>query len=141
MYERTLFRMKRTHHTGCLFNRPTSAIPELPVRFDDDGILHGEFIATELQQGYDGRLHGGVIAALSDASMAQCLMGHGICGYTVDLSVKYRKPVRLHMPTSLAARIMGTALRGSLYEMKCEFFQHRLLVAGATGRFYRETNR
>ena len=139
-YERTLSRMKQEHHTDCLFNRPTSVIPDLPVRFDETGALHGDFTATELQQGYTGRMHGGVVAALADASMAQCLMGHGICGYTTHLSVKYRKPVMLHTPTKLIARITGTALGGSLYEMKCEFYQHRMLVAGASGRFYRDGN-
>ncbi|MBN1758047.1 MAG: PaaI family thioesterase [Chitinispirillaceae bacterium] len=137
-YDRMLLQMKRTHHIGCLFNRSTSVIPDIPVRFDDTGTLHSEFTATEEQQGYDGRMHGGVVAALIDASMAQCLMGHGVCGYTVDLTVKYRQPVMLHKPTRIAVRITGTALGDCIYEMKCELHQGRVLVAGANGRFYRK---
>ena len=137
-YEQTLRRMKAAHHSGCLFSRPTSVIPDIAVRFDDAGTLQGCFTPTEEQQGYNGRMHGGVIAALADAAMAQCLMGHGIDGYTIDLSVKYRKPVMLHTPTQIISLITGTALGGMLYEMKCDFFQQRMLVAGATGRFYRD---
>ena len=139
-YERMLRRMKADHHTGCVFNRQSSVLPDVPVHFDDAGALHGEFTATELQQGYNGRMHGGVVAALIDASMAQCLMGHGVSGYTVSLTVKYRRPVALHRPTRISTRITGTAIGGSVYEMKCDLYQGRIRVAGATGRFYRERN-
>jgi acyl-coenzyme A thioesterase PaaI-like protein len=130
--------MKTAHHAGCVFNRQSSVLPDVPVYFDDAGALHGAFTATESQQGYNGRMHGGMVAALIDASMAQCLMGHGISGYTVNLSVKYRQPVTLHQTTQIITRITGTAIGGSVYEMKCDLFQGRNRVAGATGRFFRE---
>ena len=136
-YERMLGELKKQHHEACVFNRQTSVIPDLPVWFDRAGVLHGTFTATELQQGYRGRMHGGVAAAIIDAAMAQCLMGHGICGYTVELSVKYRKPVLLHMPSRVRAWITGTSI-GCLYEMKCEIHQGHTRVVGASGRFYRQ---
>ena len=69
-----------------------SIVPGLRFRFADSGVLHGQFNCSDFQQ---AMIHWvmGVIAAIIDASMAQCLMGHGIVGYTVDLTVKYRKPV------------------------------------------------
>ena len=92
-FHNNLERLKRIHHSYCIFNRHSPFIPELQCSFDDEGVLHGAFTCTEKYQGYNGRVHGGAIAAIIDASMTQCLMGHGVVGYTADLSVKYRNPV------------------------------------------------
>jgi acyl-coenzyme A thioesterase PaaI-like protein len=42
-------------------------------------------------------VHGGVLAAIIDSSMAQCLMGHEVVAYTAELSIKYRKPVLIQL--------------------------------------------
>jgi len=126
-------RLRDIYHSGCLFN---CHIPWLNFHFDDSGILHGVFTCNESGQGYDNMVHGGVIAAIIDASMAQCLMGHGIVGYTTDLSIKYRKPVLIDTKTELKTSIEEVNI-GVLYSMKCEILQSRKLVAHATGRFYK----
>jgi len=109
-------------------------VPGLRFSFDDTGRLHGEFTCEDGHQGYDGMVHGGVIAAITDASMAQCLMGHDIVAYTADLTIKYRKPVKTHQPTVLTTHI-ETVNVGMLYTMSCEITQNRTLVAEAKARF------
>jgi acyl-coenzyme A thioesterase PaaI-like protein len=80
-------------------------------------------------------VHGGIIAAIIDASMAQCLMGHGIAGVTIELTVKYRKPVLIHKKTDITTRIESVNC-GVLHSLKCDIVQNHNLVVQGTGRFY-----
>ena len=117
-----------------MFSREPPIIPGLHFEFDDKGNLHGAFICNGSQQGYDGMVHGGVIAAIIDAAMARCLMGHGVVGYTADLTVKYRKPVMIDTEATLKASVF-TVNCGLLYSMDCEITQKRNIVVQAQGRF------
>jgi acyl-coenzyme A thioesterase PaaI-like protein len=60
---------------------------------DRDGAVHTVFKAHEGLQGYRGILHGGVITALLDAAMANCLFLKGVEALTGDLHVRFLKPV------------------------------------------------
>ena len=135
-YEENLKRLRDIHHSQCLFNRQPSIVPGLRFSFNDSGALLGEFTCNGFQQGYDEMVHGGVIAAIIDASMAQCLMGHDVVGYTADLSIKYRKPVMIRKKTTTTTSITAVNC-GVLYSMKCEIIQNRNLVVQATGRFFK----
>jgi len=134
IFEANLNRLKNIYHSGCLFNRHPPFIPELSFAFDEKGALHGKFLCNSLQQGYDEMVHGGIIAAVIDASMAKCLMGHGVIGYTADLSVRYCKPVKISIHTELKTSIAAINVE-RLYTMKCEIVQSRNIVVKATGKF------
>lgn len=134
LYANNLGRLKKSHHAGCLFNRKQACFPAVQVSFDNAGMLHGEFVADKEYQGYDGMVHGGVLSGMIDACMAQCLMGHGMTGYTIDLAIKYRRPVALGEAASLAVKITDVNI-GILYSMKCEIVQNKQLAVQATGRF------
>lgn len=133
-YQENLSSLKKNYHSQCIFSRRLASVPDIRFSFDERGRLHGDFTGTEQHQGYNGRLHGGVLAACIDASMAQCLMGHGITGYTADLKIKYREPVAVGRPTTMTTRITGINV-GILYSLKCEMFQRKRVVVEATGRF------
>jgi hypothetical protein len=135
-YDKTMERLRGEHHSKCLFNRNPSIIPGLRFSFDKSGVLTGEFVCNGFHQGYDGIVHGGVIASIIDASMAQCLMGHGVVGYTVNLSVKYRKPVAIRKPAAIKTFISGLSA-GLLYTMKCEIVQDNKVTVKASGRFFK----
>jgi len=135
-YEENLEKLRNIHHSKCMFNREPSVIPGLRFWFADSGVLQGQFNCSEFQQGYDTMVHGGVIAAIIDSSMAQCLMGHGIVCYTVDLAVKYRKPVMINQQATLTTEITGVNCN-VLYSMKCKIVQNHNLVVQATGKFYK----
>jgi hypothetical protein len=135
-FEENLVRLKERHHSACLFGRKTPGIPEISASFDATGILHGTFTGTELHQGYNGRMHGGLIAAIVDASMTQCLMGHGVVGYTADLKIKYRQPVMIAMPVVFTIKIVCVNL-GLLYTMSCEMAQNGKPAVEATAKFYK----
>ncbi|HEX2957155.1 MAG TPA: PaaI family thioesterase [Chitinispirillaceae bacterium] len=135
-YEQKLAELKAKHHSQCLFNRQPSIVPGLKFWFDDTGIFYGSFHCNAYQQGYDTMVHGGVIAAVIDSSMAQCLMGHGVVGYTANLSVKYRKPVAIGTDTMLQTSIVAVNC-GVLYLMVCKITQNDVCVVKADGKFFK----
>jgi uncharacterized protein (TIGR00369 family) len=51
------------------------------------------YVGLQRHQGYDGTLHGGVVAALLDETMAWAIFHQGIWGVTAKLDVTYRRPV------------------------------------------------
>lgn len=59
-----------------------------------------EFVPQPRHQGYDGVVHGGILAALVDDAMANCLWLRGIPVVTAKMALRYRQPV-----------LVGTRLR------------------------------
>ena len=102
--------------------------------FRDNGQLTAVFQLCEQHMGYDDIAHGGVIAAIIDASMAQCLMGHGVVAYTTDLHLRYRKPLRIGSVARLSTRITAVDI-GVLYSLETDIRQGHHVVVQATGRF------
>ena len=135
-YEQTLAELKTKHHSQCLFNSQPMIVSGLKFWFDDTVTFYGSFNCNAYQQGYDGMVHGGVIAVIIDASMAQCLMGHGVVGYTANLSVKYRKPVAIRTPAKLQTSIVAVNC-SVLYSMSCKITQNDVCVVKADGRFFK----
>ena len=73
----------------------------------EDGELVGEFDALEQHQSYPGRLHGGISSAILDETIGRAV---GVAdptawGVTVELNVRYRKPVPLDQPIRATARV------------------------------------
>jgi uncharacterized protein (TIGR00369 family) len=66
----------------------------LGIRFYTDGqAAYGMYTPLELYQGYDGMVHGGILATLLDEVMAKALAVHGVNGVTGKLEVRFREPV------------------------------------------------
>lgn len=81
------------------------------VRFyeQEDGSLLAKFVGSEHHQGYPGRMHGGVITAILDETIGRAIMiryGDDIWGVTVELNVRFLKPVPLDTPLTAVGRIM-----------------------------------
>jgi uncharacterized protein (TIGR00369 family) len=137
-YDHTLKELQQAHHSHCLFqlNPP---VDNLRFCFSEKGILTGRFVFSTKHQGYNGVVHGGIIAAVIDASMVQCCMGHGIIAYTTDLSIRYRNPVRIGVPIQLVTRIVDMA-RGVLFSLECSVAQEGQVYVSAKGRFFKIAN-
>lgn len=63
----------------------------------DNGELAGVFTPREEHQGYPGRLHGGIASTILDETIGRAinLTDPEAWGVTIDLTVRYRKPVPL----------------------------------------------
>ena len=84
----------------------------------DSGELLGTFQPLPEHQGYPGRLHGGIAATLLDETMGRAvtMRDPNAWGVTIELTVKYRKPVPLDRPIRALGRITkngGRVFEGS----------------------------
>ena len=75
-----------------------------------DGSVLARFTGTEQHQGYPGRMHGGVISGVMDETIGRAIMiglppGEEVWGVTVELTVRYRKPVPLDVELQAVGRL------------------------------------
>ena len=70
-----------------------------------EGGVRAELSGGLLLQGYQGILHGGVIAAVLDSAMTHCFFHQGLEAVTGELRVRYREPVPCHAKLELKAWI------------------------------------
>jgi len=78
----------------------------------DNGELMAIFRPKEEHQSYPGRLHGGIISTILDEAIGRAIMikSEGdIWGVTVDLQVRFKKPV----PLDEELRVLGRITRNS----------------------------
>jgi uncharacterized protein (TIGR00369 family) len=64
-------------------------------------------VTERRHQGYDGAVHGGIVAALLDETMGWAIFHEGIWGVTARLNVTFRQPV----PVGERLRIVGEVAR------------------------------
>lgn len=104
----------------------------------EGGELLGVFAPKDKHQGYPGRMHGGVAATLLDETMGRAISiaDPGAWGVTLELTVRYRKPVPLDGEVRAIARITSDA--GRAFEGSGEIVLDDGTVAvEATGRYLR----
>ena len=93
-----------------------------------------DYIPLEYQQGYPGRMHGGVVATLIDDAMGWAIYHAGAWGATARLSIRYRKPVPLDENLRIKAWVVGN--RSRLIEARAELRDSRgTLLAEAESSF------
>lgn len=88
-----------------------------------------EYTPCSYQQGYPGRMHGGVVSTLVDETMGWAVYHAREWGATARLNIRYRQPVALEQTLRIEAWI--TKNRGRLMELRAE-------VLGGDGRLLAE---
>ena len=73
---------------------------------NDDGVMTSEFTLGEAQQGPPGHAHGGASAAILDETMGLVVWAAGLKVAAVNIEINYHKPVPLHQPLTLEARVV-----------------------------------
>ncbi len=129
-----LGRLKELYHSKCMFTK-ASPVAGLTFEFQDNGMLSGVVTFGETHQSYDERVHGGLVAAIIDASMTQCLMGHSVIAYTVDLNIRYHAPVNIHEETVFETTLLKDK-RGQIFELQCLVKQADELKVKGISRFF-----
>jgi len=120
-------------HGHCLLcgrDNPASLGLCFHVRGD---VAHARFQAQPRFQGYDGVLHGGVIASLLDAAMTHCLFHRDVQGVTGDLHIRFVRPVSCQMAVDLSAWIVSAT--PPLYRLRAELAHEGILMAWAEAKF------
>lgn len=123
-----------TYHPHCLLcgdRNPWS----LNLRFTaaEDGGVRVVFKGRRILEGYDGLLHGGVIASLLDSAMTNCLLRQGIEAVTGELNVRYLHPVPCVAELELRARVVSK--KRSLFLLASELLLGERLMARASAKF------
>jgi len=79
----------------------------------ENGEIVATFIALEEHQSYPGRLHGGVAGAVLDEVIGRAIMitHEDIWGVTIELSLRYKKPVPLNEELKVVGRITSDSSR------------------------------
>jgi acyl-coenzyme A thioesterase PaaI-like protein len=77
-----------------------------------------EYTPCAYQQGYPGRMHGGLVATMIDEAMGWAVYGAREWGATARLNVRFRAPVRLDQALRIEAWI--TRDRSRLIELRGE---------------------
>jgi uncharacterized protein (TIGR00369 family) len=126
--------LKAAQHTDCVVCSP-SHVGGLQLEFTtrENGSVEAEFGCRRAFQGYNGLLHGGVIASLLDGAMTNCLFAHGQAAYTAELTVRFLHPVVIGESVTVRAWIDGS--RTHLNILKGEVVQAGEVMATAVGKF------
>ena len=98
-----------------------------------NGDVSASFQGNSLLQGYDGILHGGVISALLDSAMANCLFQRNIAAVTAELQVRFLLPVPYSARMYLRAWIIEETKM--LFKLKAELTLDDTLMACADALF------
>jgi acyl-coenzyme A thioesterase PaaI-like protein len=98
-----------------------------------DGSVSATFLGNCALEGYAGLLHGGVIAALLDGAMTNCLFARGLPGLTAELKVRYHASVVAAEEMFLRAWLEDDS--HGLYQLRAELTQSGTVRASATGKF------
>jgi uncharacterized protein (TIGR00369 family) len=99
----------------------------------DDGTVDAEFRAHPELQGYDGILHGGVIASLLDSAMTHCLFHRGVKAVTGDLHIRFLEPVSCESNLRVRATVLSHT--PPLFRLRAELFSGERLMAWAAATF------
>ena len=72
----------------------------------DDATCVGRFLPAEHHQGYPGRVHGGVVAAMMDETLGRAIWGDAkTWGVTAELTIRYKNPVPLGEMLTVVGRL------------------------------------
>lgn len=110
----------------------------LQFRSEPDGSVRAEFACDTVYQGYPDILHGGVVAAVLDGAMTNCLFAHVVVAVTAELTIRYLQPVHTREMVSVRAWIVKSSPH--LQILAAELSQAGRVCAAAKAKFRRVNN-
>ena len=107
----------------------------LKARFFWDGLKAlTELDAREMFEGYPGIFHGGIISTLLDEVMIKAILADDIYAVTAELTIKYKRPVRVGDRLRFSGWIESS--KGRIYYTKGEVTDSEgNQFATATGKY------
>jgi len=126
--------LRSRHHHEC-FVCGADRSNSLAMKFclqPDDSVANLYTFRREFE-GYNGFVHGGIIAAALDGAMTNWLFIHGHSAVTAELKIRYLHPVETQVPALVQARF--TEGSGPLFIMTAELIQQGRRMATATAKF------
>jgi len=125
---------KHSSHQHCMLCGTQSTFGlKLDFYNDQEGVVWAKAKGSIHQQGYQGILHGGFIAALLDAGMCQAIFNQGAQAVTADINIRYLAEIPLSAELLIRGQIKKRSL--SLYKVEAEIYVEQQLMAKSTARF------
>lgn len=130
----TLDKTRQAVHPHCLLCGAENARGlGLDFHVRPDGAVQAVFGGGTAFEGYPDTIHGGLIAALLDAAMTNCLFSRGIVAVTVRLNVRYVDAGRPGLPMEVEANLDRSTRR--LHYLSAEVRQAGRVIARSMGTF------
>jgi uncharacterized protein (TIGR00369 family) len=107
----------------------------LQVAFEIDKnarTITGRFTPKQVHEGWEGIVHGGVIAALLDEAMVKLAAHLGIPAVSAEITVKFKNPAAAADTLAISGRITKEARR--LIEAEATVTRGLVIVAEAKGK-------
>lgn len=126
--------LQKLFHAHCIIcgNKHPLGL-KLPFHACKDGSIKAKFFCDEFLQGYSGLMHGGVIAAILDGAMMNCLFAHGKIAVTGALTVRFLSPLAVKQAATVRARIKKSI--STWHILESELLQGKRIVATGTAKF------
>jgi acyl-coenzyme A thioesterase PaaI-like protein len=125
---------KQESHQHCMLCGTQSTFG-LKIDFynDQEGVVWAKAKGSIHQQGYQGILHGGFIAALLDAGMCHAIFNQGVEAVTGDINIRYLAEIPLTADIIIRGKIISSYL--TLYKVEADIYVEQQLMAKSTARF------
>lgn len=131
---------KRKSHQHCMLCGTQSTFGlKLDFYNDQEGAVWAKAKGSIHQQGYQGILHGGFIAALLDAGMCHAIFNQGVEAVTGDINIRYLAEIPLTADIVIRGKISSSYL--TLYKVEAGIFVDQQLMATSTARFMKREER
>jgi len=135
----TLDAKRRRHHPHCVVcSHANRHGLRLTFAAGDHGSVSAVFPCANSFEGYAGVVHGGIISSLLDGAMTNCLFARGIAAVTAELTVRFRRLLRIGERARVRAWI--TRSTPHLYFLAAEITQSGKVAATAQAKFRRLQN-
>lgn len=129
-----LTEIRRQVHAACVVcSLENEQGLQLKFHAADNSEIAADFIFKKGFEGYPGMLHGGIISAILDGAMTNCLFAQGCTAVTADFRVRFRHPV----VTGQMAHVRAWIIRSTppIFELKAEITQSNQIKAIAEAKF------
>ena len=125
---------KQPSHQHCMLCGTQSTFG-LNIDFysDQENVVWAKAKGGIHQQGYQGILHGGFIAALLDSGMCNAIFNQGAQAVTGDMTTRYLAEIPITAEILIRAKIIKNYL--TLYKVEAEIYVEQKLMAKSTARF------
>ncbi len=97
--------------------------------------IRAVFMPSDVHQGYEGIVHGGILSALLDEAMAKLAFSLGIPAVTAEITVKFKSPAAPGEKLNVSGRLAKESKRLILAEAKIE--RGPVVIAEAKGKLLR----
>ncbi len=129
-----LAEVRNVRHSHCrLCGSENSNGLQLKFRMSPDGDVIADFACEPEYMGHPEMIHGGVIAAMIDSAMCNCLFVRRITGVTAEFTIRYHVPLQLHQPAVVHARVDKEGKK--IFQLSGNVEQAGITIASARAKF------